>query len=56
MSTFLKSSILCHFFFYTALVGVNIKSLLDEATLEEGGKQLLDFQDTMGDRIQVILE
>ncbi|MCD7463460.1 hypothetical protein HAX54_050621 [Datura stramonium] len=39
-----------------ALVGVNIKSLLDEATLEEGGKQLLDFQDTMGDRIQVILE
>lgn len=43
-------------FFYTALVGVNIKSLLDEATLEEGGKQLLDFQDTMGDRIQVILE
>ncbi|XP_060212385.1 uncharacterized protein LOC132640002 [Lycium barbarum] len=38
------------------LVGVNIKSLLDEATLEEGGKQLLDFQDTMGDRIQVILE
>lgn len=45
------------FLLYTALVGVNIKSLLDEATLEEGGKQLLDFQDTtMGDRIQVILE
>ncbi|XP_009785440.2 uncharacterized protein [Nicotiana sylvestris] len=36
-----------------ALVGVNIKALLDDATLEEGGKQLLDFQDTMGDRIQI---
>lgn len=44
------------YFFYAALVGVNIKALLDDATLEEGGKQLLDFQDTMGDRIQVFLE
>uniref|UniRef100_A0A5B7BEW7 Putative Phosphoenolpyruvate carboxylase family protein isoform 2 n=1 Tax=Davidia involucrata TaxID=16924 RepID=A0A5B7BEW7_DAVIN len=39
-----------------ALGGVNIKALLDEATLEAGGKQLLDFNDTMGDRIQVFLE
>ncbi|KAA8527313.1 hypothetical protein F0562_034590 [Nyssa sinensis] len=39
-----------------ALGGVNIKALLDEATLEVGGKQLLDFNDTMGDRIQVFLE
>ncbi|KAL3506649.1 hypothetical protein ACH5RR_032031 [Cinchona calisaya] len=39
-----------------ALVGVNIKALLDDAALEEGGKVLLDFKDTMGDRIQVFLE
>ncbi|KAI8005228.1 2,3-dimethylmalate lyase [Camellia lanceoleosa] len=39
-----------------ALVGVNIKALLDDAALEVGGKQLLDFNDTMGDRIQVFLE
>ncbi|CAL5416919.1 unnamed protein product [Camellia sinensis] len=39
-----------------ALVGVNIKALLDDAALEVGGKQLLDFKDTMGDRIQVFLE
>ena len=40
----------------TALGNVNIKSLLDGAALEEGGKLLLDFNDTMGDRIQVFLE
>ncbi|KAK6146291.1 hypothetical protein DH2020_020160 [Rehmannia glutinosa] len=39
-----------------ALGGINIKALLDDAALEEGGKQLLDFNDTMGDRIQVFLE
>ncbi|KAI8537676.1 hypothetical protein RHMOL_Rhmol09G0042600 [Rhododendron molle] len=39
-----------------ALVGVNIKALLDDAALEVGGKQLLDFNDTGGDRIQVFLE
>ncbi|KAL0358456.1 UNVERIFIED_CONTAM: hypothetical protein Sangu_0695000 [Sesamum angustifolium] len=39
-----------------ALVGINIKELLDDAALEEGGKQLLDFNDAMGDRIQVFLE
>ncbi|KAG8369542.1 hypothetical protein BUALT_Bualt14G0024300 [Buddleja alternifolia] len=39
-----------------ALVGINIKELLDDAALEEGGKQLLDFNDSMGDRIQVFLE
>ncbi|XP_057797833.1 uncharacterized protein LOC131013925 [Salvia miltiorrhiza] len=39
-----------------ALGGINIKELLDDAALEEGGKQLLDFNDTMGDRIQVFLE
>lgn len=57
MNTLLKKLSTMSFFLYTALLGVNIKSLLDEATLEEGGgKQLLDFQDAMGDRIQVILE
>lgn len=39
-----------------ALGGVNIKALLDDATLKEGGTVLLDFNDSMGDRIQVILE
>ncbi|PRQ37984.1 hypothetical protein RchiOBHm_Chr4g0408761 [Rosa chinensis] len=39
-----------------ALRGVNIKELLNEAADEMGGKQLLDFNDTMGDRIQVFLE
>ncbi|KAG5530946.1 hypothetical protein RHGRI_025777 [Rhododendron griersonianum] len=39
-----------------ALVGVNIKALMDDAALEVGGKQLLDFNDTGGDRIQVFLE
>lgn len=42
--------------FYTALGGVNIKELLDDASEEIGGKQLLDFSDRMGDRIQVFLE
>ncbi|XP_061989815.1 uncharacterized protein LOC133708373 isoform X2 [Rosa rugosa] len=39
-----------------ALGGVNIKELLNEAADGMGGKQLLDFNDTMGDRIQVFLE
>ncbi|KAM1049976.1 hypothetical protein TB2_031307 [Malus domestica] len=39
-----------------ALGGVNIKQLLNEATDEMGGKLLLDFNDTIGDRIQVFLE
>ncbi|XP_043723950.1 2-methylisocitrate lyase isoform X4 [Telopea speciosissima] len=39
-----------------ALGGVNIKALLDDAAEETGGKILLDFNDTMGDRIQVFLE
>lgn len=39
-----------------ALGGINIKVLLDDAAQEEGGKQLLDFKDSMGDRIQVFLE
>ncbi|KAG2726134.1 hypothetical protein I3760_01G098500 [Carya illinoinensis] len=39
-----------------ALGGVNFKQLLDDAADEVGGKQLLDFIDTMGDRIQVFLE
>ncbi|PIN11748.1 Isocitrate lyase [Handroanthus impetiginosus] len=39
-----------------ALGGINIKALLDDAALEVGGKQLLDFNDAMGDRIQVFLE
>nr|ACJ85717.1 unknown [Medicago truncatula]AFK36524.1 unknown [Medicago truncatula] len=38
-----------------ALGGVNLKKLLDDATDEIGGK-LLDFNDRMGDRIQVFLE
>ncbi|XP_027929334.1 uncharacterized protein LOC114185666 isoform X2 [Vigna unguiculata] len=39
-----------------ALGGVNIKELLDDAAEEVGGKLLLDFKDSMGDRIQVFLE
>uniref|UniRef100_A0A6N2N2M0 Uncharacterized protein n=1 Tax=Salix viminalis TaxID=40686 RepID=A0A6N2N2M0_SALVM len=39
-----------------ALGGVNIKELLDDAAGELGGKLLLDFNDTVGDRIQVFLE
>ncbi|KAI7726250.1 hypothetical protein M8C21_008594 [Ambrosia artemisiifolia] len=39
-----------------ALGGVNIKALLDDASYEVGGKLLLDFTDTRGDRIQVFLE
>ncbi|KAJ4957009.1 hypothetical protein NE237_013792 [Protea cynaroides] len=39
-----------------ALGGVNIKALLDDAAEESGGKMLLEFNDTMGDRIQVFLE
>ncbi|VFQ70412.1 unnamed protein product [Cuscuta campestris] len=39
-----------------ALVGVNLKDLLENTISEDGGKQLLDFKDTMGDRIQVFLE
>lgn len=39
-----------------ALGGVNIKGLLDDAAEEVGGKLLLDFNDTVGDRIQVFLE
>lgn len=35
---------------------MNIKELLDDAAEEVGGKLLLDFQDRMGDRIQVFLE
>ncbi|KAK3015319.1 hypothetical protein RJ639_006167 [Escallonia herrerae] len=41
---------------YAALGGVNIKALLDDAASEAGGKLLLDFNDTIGDRIQVFLE
>ncbi|GAV90444.1 PEP_mutase domain-containing protein [Cephalotus follicularis] len=39
-----------------ALGGVDLKALLDDAAEEVGGKLLLDFKDTMGDRIQVFLE
>ncbi|XP_050214206.1 uncharacterized protein LOC126665432 isoform X2 [Mercurialis annua] len=39
-----------------ALGGVNIKELLNNAAGEFGGKLLLDFNDTIGDRIQVFLE
>ncbi|ESQ38934.1 hypothetical protein EUTSA_v10001429mg [Eutrema salsugineum] len=39
-----------------ALGGVNLKQLLDDAADEVGGKLLLDFKDTGGDRIQVFLE
>lgn len=41
---------------YTALGGVNLKELLNDAAEEVGGKLLLDFNDTVGDRIQVFLE
>jgi hypothetical protein len=43
-------------YLFAALGGVNIKELLDDAADELGGKLLLDFKDTMGDRIQVFLE
>ena len=43
-------------FCYTALGGMNLKQLLDDAAYEPGGKLLLDFNDTVGDRIQVFLE
>ncbi|XP_010508461.1 PREDICTED: uncharacterized protein LOC104785035 isoform X2 [Camelina sativa] len=39
-----------------ALGGVNLKQLMDNAADEVGGKLLLDFKDTAGDRIQVFLE
>ncbi|KAL5782017.1 hypothetical protein ACOSP7_007046 [Xanthoceras sorbifolium] len=39
-----------------ALGGVNLKALLNDAADEVGGKLLLDFNDTIGDRIQVFLE
>lgn len=39
-----------------ALGGVNLKQLMDDAADEVGGKLLLDFKDTAGDRIQVFLE
>lgn len=39
-----------------ALGGVNLKALLDDAAHEPGGKLLLDFNDTIGDRIQVFLD
>uniref|UniRef100_A0A7N0U9P1 Isocitrate lyase n=1 Tax=Kalanchoe fedtschenkoi TaxID=63787 RepID=A0A7N0U9P1_KALFE len=39
-----------------ALVGVNMKELLNNANEEMGGKVLLDFRDRMGDRIMVFLE
>ncbi|KAK9201044.1 hypothetical protein WN944_016245 [Citrus x changshan-huyou] len=39
-----------------ALGGVNLKELLNDAAEEVGGKLLLDFSDTVGDRIQVFLE
>ncbi|CAN8284614.1 unnamed protein product [Cochlearia groenlandica] len=39
-----------------ALGGVNLKQLMDDAADEAGGKLLLDFKDTGGDRIQVFLE
>ncbi|KAF4357891.1 hypothetical protein G4B88_027775 [Cannabis sativa] len=36
-----------------ALGGVNLKELLDDAAYEPGGKLLIDFNDTIGDRIQM---
>ncbi|KAJ0262544.1 Uncharacterized protein HA466_0054510 [Hirschfeldia incana] len=39
-----------------ALGGVNLRQLMDDAADEVGGKLLLDFKDTAGDRIQVFLE
>ncbi|KAJ7979072.1 2,3-dimethylmalate lyase [Quillaja saponaria] len=39
-----------------ALGGVNLKELVDGAAGEVGGKLILDFNDTIGDRIQVFLE
>lgn len=51
-----KCLITTFFIVNPALGGVNIKELLDDAAGEVGGKLLLDFKDTMGDRIQVFLE
>ena len=48
--------VFCLCYVYAALGGVNIKALLDDAALEVGGKILVDFNDSMGDRIQVFLE
>ncbi|KAL8256341.1 hypothetical protein R6Q59_031408 [Mikania micrantha] len=39
-----------------ALGGVNLKALLDDASYKVGGKLLLEFNDSRGDRIQVFLE
>lgn len=39
-----------------ALRGKNLKALLDDAADEVGGKLLYDFNDTIGDRIQVFIE
>lgn len=44
------------FFLSIALGGVNLKQLLNDAADEAGGKLLLDFNDTIGDRIKVFLE
>ncbi|KAD6455127.1 hypothetical protein E3N88_09833 [Mikania micrantha] len=38
------------------LGGVNLKAVLDDASYEVGGKLLLEFNDSRGDRIQVFLE
>lgn len=46
----------CCYYVITALGGVNLKELLNDAAEEVGGKLLLDFNDTVGDRIQVFLE
>lgn len=45
-----------YIFCSTALIGVDLKALLDGAANEVGGKLLVDFYDTIGDRIQVFLE
>ncbi|MED6143092.1 hypothetical protein PIB30_003370 [Stylosanthes scabra] len=39
-----------------ALAGINIKELMDNEVEEIGGKKLLDFSDSMDERIQVFLE
>ncbi|RWW17482.1 hypothetical protein BHE74_00002262 [Ensete ventricosum] len=44
---------------FTGLGGVNIMQMLEDASIEggpESGKILLDFNDAMGDRIQVFVE
>lgn len=46
-------------FLFTGLGGVNIMQMLEDASIEggpESGKILLDFNDAMGDRIQVFVE